>query len=147
MKRPEMIEDVRITDPTLRSEKVGELYAMVADCVKDWHTQALLEALEGIDIPNGKVNPLGALEEDPHLAAVGLIEKVQHPTEGTLRMTNPGVKFSKTPAGIHRLAATLGEHSVEVLSELGYSTAEINELLEAGATIDGTAMQQLSAAE
>ena len=147
MERPELVEDARITDPTLRSEKIGELYAIVAGCVKDWKTEALLEALEGIDIPNGRANELGALEDDPHISAVDLITKVEHPTEGTLRVTRPAVKFSKTPAGIRRLAAKLGEHSVEVLAEVGYTHAQIMALIESGATIDGAQVRQSSAVE
>ena len=119
MQRPEMIDDPRVTDTTLRSEKIGELYEMVAECVSGWETEAVLEALREADVPAGPARALGDLANDPHLAAVGLFQKFDHPTEGEITLVGPGVKFSKTPASIRRLPAALGEHTEEVLREAG----------------------------
>jgi len=52
-------------------------------------------------------------------------------------MTSPPMTFSETPAEIRRLPANLGEHSVEILQEAGYSEAEIAEMLEEGVSVDG----------
>jgi crotonobetainyl-CoA:carnitine CoA-transferase CaiB-like acyl-CoA transferase len=115
MQLPEMVNDPRVTDTTLRSEKIGELYEMVSDCVGGWETEAVLEALREADVPAGPARALGDLAGDPHLKAVGLFQKFDHPTEGPITLVGPGVKFSKTPIGIHRLPAALGEHTEEVL--------------------------------
>ena len=123
MERPEMKEDPRVTDTTIRSEKIGELYEMVSECVGSWETDALLDALKVADVPAGRARALGDLENDSHLAEVGLFQKFDHPTEGEITLVAPGVKFSKTPAGIHRLPAALGEHTDEVLAEAGISTS------------------------
>lgn len=119
MGRPEMVNDPRVTDTTIRSEKIGELYEMVSDCVGGWQTAAVLEALQKADIPSGPATGLGELSGDPHLQAVGLFQSFNHPTEGEITLVGPGVKFSKTPAGIFRLPAQLGEHTEEVLNAVG----------------------------
>jgi crotonobetainyl-CoA:carnitine CoA-transferase CaiB-like acyl-CoA transferase len=139
MGREDMADDPRVVDPKLRSEKIGELYEMVASLVASWETADLLAALEAADIPHGEVTGLDDLSEDPHLQAVGFFQTVDHPSEGRIRLTAPPMRLSETPADIRSLPAILGEHSVEVLREAGYSDAEISELLAEGVSVDGRA--------
>jgi crotonobetainyl-CoA:carnitine CoA-transferase CaiB-like acyl-CoA transferase len=147
MERPDMLDDPRVTDAKTRSEKIGELYEIVAQCVQDWPTDDLLAALEKADIPNGKAMPLGELANDPHLDAVGLFKHYDHPTEGRIRLARSGVSFSKTPAEIRTLPANLGEQSIEVLRSAGFSSSQIDQMIEDGVTIDGTPEAARSAAE
>ena len=86
MGRPEMLDDPRVTEPKTRSEKIGELYEMVAECVGGWRTAELLAALEEADIPNGRATPMGELADDLHLKAVGLFQHFDHPSEGRIRL-------------------------------------------------------------
>ena len=137
--REDMLEDPRVIDPKIRSEKIGELYKLVADLVKDWKTTDLLAALEEADIPHGEAANLGDLANDEHMRAVGFFQTFEHPSEGRIKLTAPPMTFSETPAEIRRLPATLGEHSVEILREAGYSEARISELLKAGISVDGSA--------
>ena len=135
--REDMIDDPRVMDPKTRSEKIGELYVMVADIVKDWTTADLLDVLEKADIPHGKVNMFEDLPDDPHIKAAGIFREFDHPSEGRIRLTDVPVKFSKSPGEIRRLPAVLGAHSVEVLREAGYSESEIEAMTEADITLDG----------
>ena len=84
-------------------------------------------------MPTIVVNTLEDLTRDPHLQAVGFWQEVDHPTEGRLRMTRFPMTFSETPADVRRLQPRLGEHSVEVLREAGYSQADIDSMLASGA--------------
>jgi crotonobetainyl-CoA:carnitine CoA-transferase CaiB-like acyl-CoA transferase len=137
MQREDMMDDPRVMDPKIRSEKIGELYELVAALVKDWKTVDLLAALKEADIPHGEVTPLGGLEEDPHMRAVGFFQTFDHPSEGRIKLTAPPMKFSKTPPDIHRLPAALGEHSVEILREAGYSQTQIAGMMAEGVSVDG----------
>ena len=137
MDKPDMLADARVTDGQRRSEAIGELYAMVAQCVAGWDTEPLLLALEQADVPNGRAVPLGELADDPHLAAVGLFKTYAHPTEGNIRLPGPGVSFSKTKLSLRSLPDTLGQHSVEVLREVGYTEQQVADLVADGVTVDG----------
>lgn len=133
MGRPALADDPRVTDPGLRSQCIADLYVLVAECVIDWTTAELLDCLREADVPSGPVTGLGELADDPHLAAVGLFETVEHPTEGHIRMVHSGVKLEASPLSIRELPARLGEHTRAALSEAGLSEADIDELIASGA--------------
>ena len=72
--------------------------------------------METIDIPAMPVRNLSDLPADPHLAATGFFQQVDHPSEGPIWTTRPPVRFSETPARHdHRPAPRLGEHTKEIL--------------------------------
>ncbi|TBR28757.1 MAG: hypothetical protein EPO10_11385 [Reyranella sp.] len=83
---------------------------------------------------HGPVNTLDDLFVDPQLEATGFWKEVEHPTEGKLRMPDIPPRFSKTQPEITRLQPRLGEHSVEVLQEAGFTQGEIDAMLKSGAT-------------
>jgi len=74
--------------------------------------------------------------EDTHVKARGTIVEVEHRTAGKVRMPGFPLKMSATPGTIRLAAPLLGEHTVEVLSEmLGYTDEQIQELRKAGAIV------------
>ena len=82
-------------------------------------------------------NDLDDLIDDPHLAAVGFVRELDHPTEGRLRLAGIPSRWNGASLPISRAPPRLGEHSVEVLEEVGLDSAEIDRLLSQGATVDG----------
>lgn len=140
--RPEMVDDIRVTDPVRRSQSFDELYRIVAEIVVSWETETLLKALDEADIPAGRVNSFEDLYEDPQLRATGYLSYEEHPTEGRIAVTGNPVGFSRSPGALKRFAPRLGEHSVEVLREAGFADDEIDAMLRDGVTVqpeDGAA--------
>ena len=130
MQREDLLNDPRVLDPKVRSEKIGELYELVAQLVSDWATGDLLNALKEGDIPHGEATQLFDLTNDDHLQAVEFFQTHHHPTEGKIRLTSPPVTFSETPATIRTLPPLFGEHTAEILQEIGCLEEEIRELTE-----------------
>ena len=78
---------------------------------------------------------LAELDTDPQLTAVGLVSLAEHPTEGSYRYVSDAVRYSETPTRLRRHAPLLGEHAIEVLSELGYDAGEIDVLRDEGVIV------------
>jgi len=88
------------------------------------------------DIPHAPLHDLDGLIDDPHLAAVGLLQSIEHPTEGTLRVAGPAATWSKTPPSIRQYPPRLGEHGGEILREAGFSGSDIEALVAEGAVVE-----------
>lgn len=117
--RHEMIEHPWVNDLTLRSRHIGALYDMLVQMGPERTTAEWLEIAEQADIPAMKVNRLEDLPTDPHLSAVGLFQRLEHPTEGPIWTVAPAVRFSKTPARPDHLPPPpLGADTEAVLAEL-----------------------------
>jgi formyl-CoA transferase len=114
-----MIRDPRYATVLARSKCFEELYQFIERTVAGRSTAELVEAFTRAELPFATVNTFRSLLDDAHLAATGFWQTVEHPTEGKLRMPGIAVKFSETPGSVRRLAPNLGEHTEEVLRELG----------------------------
>ncbi|HEV7802752.1 MAG TPA: CoA transferase [Burkholderiales bacterium] len=133
--REQMFEgDQRFSTQTRRSEHIAEIYAFVAAEVRTRTTAAWLEALTAADIPVMPLNTPESLLSDEHLKQTGFIKTVEHPTEGRLRSMAVPSRWSVSPPGEPRPAPRLGEHSVEVLREAGYSDSDIERMIAAKVT-------------
>ncbi len=124
-------------DPRFRSlagrvENYGLVYKWLGDLIATRTTAEWLAFFEKADIPFGPMHDLDALIDDPHLAAVGLIRTVAHPSEGELRLVGPAATWSKTPSSIDAPAPRLGEHGADILREAGFSDADVEGLARAG---------------
>src|SRR5277367_4584969 len=133
--RSELADDPRLTDAQTRSRYVAELYALIAECVRDGSTAYWLAKLRSADIPSGPVNPLGGLPADEHLAAVEMFPRTDHPTEGSIRIVRPPVRFGGADCAPRRPAPRLGEHSREILLEAGLGAKEVEDLISRGVAI------------
>ena len=133
--RTDLLEDPRFTTLADRVKNIDDTYDETAKTMATRTTQEWLDVFGETSVPTNLVNTLEDLVDDPHLNAVGFWEVVDHPTEGKIRMTKFPVSFSETPADVRRLPPRLGEHSIELLKEAGLSQAEIDAMLESGATL------------
>ncbi|MGI8839844.1 MAG: CaiB/BaiF CoA transferase family protein [Caulobacteraceae bacterium] len=112
-------KDPRFADYKTRARHVRELYALVEEVTPTRTTDEWLALLKPLQIPVVRMNRLEDLPGDPHLAAVGLFERYEHPDAGPYVSLRPPVKYSATPANIRRHPPRLGENTEELLSELG----------------------------
>ena len=131
-RRPELIEALSVEDPVKRNANIDAVYGAMAEIARTRTTAEWLALCEELDIPATAFSRLENLPEHPHLKAVGMFRTMEHPTEGSIRYARPPTRFARTPADIHRPVPRLGEHSAEVLSELGYDDAAIHDLADRG---------------
>ena len=87
--RPELAQSPQVQDPVLRSENVDALYAVIAEVAPTRTTAEWQSCLRAADIPCARVNSVGDLLHDAHLAATGFFQEYDHPTEGRLRGACP----------------------------------------------------------
>jgi formyl-CoA transferase len=130
---PECIEEFAVRDPIKRAANIDAIYARMKQIALERTTAEWEALLLKIDVPHASFAKMTEVGEQPHLKAVGLFQRLEHPTEGTIQQARPPARFSESPAGIHRLPPRLGQHTREILAEVGYSDSDIDALLGAKA--------------
>lgn len=133
-----------INDDVLRDEKYAtnpgrvkhreELVKLLNDKFKEKTVREWVAIFEEVKIPVGPINKLSDILNDPHVKEREMVVEKDHPVIGQLKMLGIPVKLSRTPGEIKTVPPALGEHTDQVLKELGYSDADIAALKEAGIT-------------
>ena len=129
---PEMADDARFEHITQRTEHTTALYSLVESLLMKENTSHWLQVFEQNDIPFAPISSLDDLLTDPHLQDVGFFAEYDHPTEGRLRRVTSAAKFSKSTPGFQFGAAHLGQHSREILDEIGFSQQQIDDFIAQG---------------
>jgi len=132
--REDLKSDPRFKDMTSRTTHSEEIYRLLGEIIATRTSSEWQDTLAKANIPVQIVNTKEDLLDNEQLNATGFWQFKEHPTEGTLRMPEPPVRFSKDPSSIRRLPPRLGEHSREILAEAGYSENDIDQLMTDGVT-------------
>ena len=135
--RPELKFDPRFCSVPARFAHVKEYFQVRMDALKAKTTAEWLEIFDRCDVPAMPYHTLDSLMEDPHLREVGFFQLKDHPTEGKLRVMRLPNKWSSGVRQDWSPPPKLGQHSVEILREIGCSDAEIEAMITAKATLDG----------
>jgi crotonobetainyl-CoA:carnitine CoA-transferase CaiB-like acyl-CoA transferase len=134
--RPDLKVDPRFLTMADRTKNIDDTYAETAKIMATRTTGEWLALFAETSVPINRVNTLTDLAHDPHLVETGFWKAVDHPSEGRLRTTAFPVNFSETPAdATRRHAPRLGEHTREMLQEIGYTAGQIDSMLASGAAL------------
>jgi crotonobetainyl-CoA:carnitine CoA-transferase CaiB-like acyl-CoA transferase len=131
--QPGLMQQPEYATHEARSQNYDQAYKLVAAELKKRTTGEWIEAFEKADIPVQKMNSLDDIVADPHLAAIGYLKSVEHPTEGRIKTLAVPSEWSESKPEYRRHAPRLGEHTREVLEEAGYSAERIDSMVKSGA--------------
>ncbi|HEY6202715.1 MAG TPA: CaiB/BaiF CoA-transferase family protein [Candidatus Limnocylindria bacterium] len=129
----ELLEDERFTDNPKRVAHRREIVPIIERRVKTLTKAEVVRRMREANVPVGPINALDEVFADPVVRHLGLIAEVDHPTAGRVRAPGIPVRLSGTPPSVRRHPPELGEHTDEILRELGYAKEEIAALRRDGA--------------
>ncbi|KWT82104.1 Formyl-CoA transferase [Variovorax sp. WDL1] len=122
--RPQLMDDPLYATYRARIENAEPLYQFVASITPEKSASEWMDICVSNDIPCMPILTLGQLARDVHLRAVGMFEDHLHPVAGCTHLVRSPMLFSKSPASIRRPAPRYGEHTAEIMRELGCGNGE-----------------------
>ena len=128
MGRAALIDDARFATIAARSDNVDALYAVLAEGMRERTTAEWLAVLGRLDIPCGPVNTLENLLTDEYLRETAFFQRMRHPLDGDVMVTAIPAHLGASPPSVRRLWPALGEHTHEVLREIGCDEHEIRSI-------------------
>ncbi len=132
MGRADLVGDPRYETGDARWQRKGEVDALVEAWTSERSKHEVMKILAGAGVPCGACLDTGEVLSDPHLQARDMIVEIEHPVRGRYVTVGNPIKLSASPTTITP-APLLGQHTREVLEELGYNETEIGALEADGA--------------
>jgi crotonobetainyl-CoA:carnitine CoA-transferase CaiB-like acyl-CoA transferase len=126
---PELAKDARFATTTARSVNATARIHKMAEYIAQRSTAEWLERLDAADVPCAPILRRGEIIGNEQVVARGLIAEFDQPTVGRVRQPKPAARFERNEAAIGGPAPRVGEHSREVLRELGYDDAAIDRMI------------------
>jgi len=126
--REDAAEDARYATIVHRIQHFGELFEMLGEEIPKFKTADLVARAAEEGAPIAPVNGLDELLADPQAIANALVVEVPHPEAGPIRVLRSAPRFSETPSDVRRPPPKLGEHTAEVLREVGVDAALVAKL-------------------
>jgi formyl-CoA transferase len=124
--------DPRFSDGTLRRRNTSELIPLIEEVTATRPAAHWLELLRTAGVPCGEIQDYGQVFSDPHLRERGFFVDLPHSRLGTVRVLGTPLRLRSSPARLQRAGPLLGEHSAEVLREIGHSEDEVREFVARG---------------
>ena len=116
---PELANDPRFESYEMRARNYLWIYSAIEPLLLRWTTDEWMMLLTEKGIPCARINDLDDLKTDPHLTAVNFFQRREHPDVGPYFAIKHPVQFSATPADIRSDAPRLGQHTDDILREIG----------------------------
>ncbi|HLB79953.1 MAG TPA: CoA transferase, partial [Dongiaceae bacterium] len=130
--REELIEHPDYATPKARLSRLDECFGIIEQWTRQHDKFEVMRILNEVDVPCGPILDMKDLIEDASLAARGTVVEVDHPTRGPFTTVGCPIKLSESPVEVITSPA-LGEHTEDVLRELGYGDNEIENARAEGA--------------
>jgi len=132
IERPDLAGDSRFSSNGARMAHRAALIAEIEKTTAAETRAHWLARLDQAGVPSGSINTYPEALADPHTLARGMVVDLVHPGAGPIKALGIPVKLSDTPGAVDRPAPLLGEHTTEILTELGYSDSEQRALRDGG---------------
>ena len=129
---PGLLDDARFTSAQGRSTHRKALAERIDAALSGRTSSEWVEVLNAAGVPCGPIHRMDAVFSDPQVKHLQATSPVQHPTLGEQQVLSPAIRLSRTPAAVVSATPERGEHTPEVLSELGLSATEIAALRHQG---------------
>lgn len=128
----ELVEDTRFLQPSDRMDNIDDLTATLDEIFASENSQHWLDTLAEAGVPAGPIYNMADVYADPQVQAREMMVEMDHPTAGRIKNIGVPVKLSETPGSVRSPSPLLGQHTDDVLSDMGYSEDEIAALRAAG---------------
>ncbi len=122
--RPELGKDERFARNEGRTAHAAEIRAIVSQWTAVRTRDEIVDTLSRL-VAAGPVNTMADIFEDPHVAAREMLPEIEQVGARPVRLAGQPIKLTRTPSRIYRRAPVLGEHSAEILAEIGMSQADL----------------------
>jgi len=130
--REELNSDPRFADMKSRNQNPAELKAIIEEITRQKKTEKWVAVMEEAGVPCGRIRTIDQVLTDPHVAAREMVVEKEHPLAGPIKLIGVPTKLSLTPGDVTLPPPTLGQHTEEILTALGYSKDEIAKMQEQG---------------
>ncbi|MFQ5415818.1 MAG: CaiB/BaiF CoA transferase family protein [Myxococcota bacterium] len=130
--RPELAEDPDYSTTRARLSRRDEVDALLRDWAGERSTADALAELTAADIPAAPVRTYAETARDPLVAERDMLQQTEQPGGATIPITGPAAKLSRTPTRVRSAAPALGQHTDEILAELGFDEAAIRRVRRDG---------------
>ena len=138
-------KEERFSSIDARLENEDALDEAVSNRTSQFSREQLVERLIAADVLTAPINDVEDVVKDPQIQHNRMIVTTDHPTLGPVDVTGVPIRFYDTPGSIRRQPPLLGEHTREILEEVGYSPEDIDALAAAGLVADHEEIQRLKA--